>query len=345
MPRPADRAAGDRGIRPANSDGFGTGRQSDAWTMKGATPCIRPEKQMPDHNEVTHRAGFVALVGLPNVGKSTLLNRLMGARMSIVTPKAQTTRRRLLGIYSDDMHQAVFVDTPGRLEPRYLLQEAMRAEVTKAVDDADVLVYVVDAGFTESLADALDFHRPRGIPCILCLNKVDRVSAERSATIQGELNDAGWDVVVPTVATTGKGNEELRGTVLAVLPQSPPYYPADELSTAPLRYFAAEFVREACFDKLGQELPYSIEVMVDEFKERGDRPTYIAARLFVERESQKGMVIGDGGKKIREIGSAARQRIEEFLEHRVYLDLRVKVLPKWRKRANHLKRLGYTSLP
>jgi GTP-binding protein Era len=298
-----------------------------------------------NHGNGGYRAGFVALVGLPNVGKSTLLNRLMGTRMSIVTPKAQTTRRRLLGIYSDESHQAIFVDTPGRLEPRYLLQEAMRAEATRAVDDADVLVYVVDAGYADSLADALAFKRPNGIACLLCLNKVDRVSDARSATLLDELNGAGWETVIPTVATAGKGIEALRRTVLAELPVSPPYYPADELSTAPLRYFAAEFVREACFDKLGQELPYSIEVMVDEFKERGgDRPTYIAARLFVERESQKGMVIGDGGTKIREIGSAARQRIEEFLEHRVYLDLRVRVLPKWRKRADHLKRLGYNSL-
>ncbi len=308
-------------------------------------PSTQGRQQPVNHGNGGYRAGFVALVGLPNVGKSTLLNRLMGTRMSIVTPKAQTTRRRLLGIYSDESHQAIFVDTPGRLEPRYLLQEAMRAEATRAVDDADVLVYVVDAGYADSLADALAFKRPNGIACLLCLNKVDRVSDARSATLLDELNGAGWETVIPTVATAGKGIEALRRTVLAELPVSPPYYPADELSTAPLRYFAAEFVREACFDKLGQELPYSIEVMVDEFKERGgDRPTYIAARLFVERESQKGMVIGDGGTKIREIGSAARQRIEEFLEHRVYLDLRVRVLPKWRKRADHLKRLGYNSL-
>lgn len=298
----------------------------------------------PENGE-PFRAGFVALVGLPNVGKSTLLNRLVGERLSAVTPKAQTTRRRLRGIYSDGGHQAVFVDTPGLLEPRYLLQRAMQEEVGGAVEDADVVVYVADAGYPRSLQAAAEFRAPARAAALLCLNKVDRVSlreAERLADSLGE----GWSEVVATVATGGKGTETLRRRILDHLPPSPPYYPLDDLSTASVRYIAGEFVRETCFEKLEQEVPYSIEVAVQEFKERPDgKPTYILAYVYVERKSQKGIVIGREGQMIREIGRAARRKIEAFLDRAVYLELRVKVLPNWRKRAKYLKMLGYRHLP
>lgn len=305
---------------------------------------------MPEETESTsppdHRAGFVALVGLTNVGKSTLLNRLVGSRLSIVTHKAQTTRRRLLGIYSDERHQAVFIDTPGLLEPRYLLQEAMRREATAAIGDADVLVYVVDAGYPASVEAARGFACPPAAPCILCLNKVDRPSPAALARVREAVGDSRWAEVVETVATEGRGIDRLRDSVLARLPTSPPFYPKDELSDAPIRFFAAELVRETCFETLGQEVPYSVAVSVEEFKDRGpDRPLYISALLYVERESQKGIVIGEGGARIREIGRASRLKIESFLERRVFLELRVKVLPNWRKRRQHLKLLGFHSLP
>lgn len=286
------------------------------------------------------RAGFVALVGLPNVGKSTLVNALVGRRLAIVTPKAQTTRRRLLGIYSDEAHQAVFVDTPGLLEPRYLLQRAMQEEAEAALEDADVVVYVVDAGFEPSVRAGRQFRGGEGRPSVLCVNKMDRIDPGERAGLLASFPATSWDAVVPTVAIREEGVDRLREEILSRLPPSPPYYPVDDLSAAPLRFFAEEFVRESCFEQLEEEVPYSIAVQVETFRE-AEEPVYIAATLFVERESQKGIVIGRGGARIRRIGVSAREKIEAFLDRRVYLDLRVKVLRKWRKRAEELARLGY----
>lgn len=287
----------------------------------------------------SHRAGFCAIAGLANVGKSTLLNRLVGEKLAIVTPKAQTTRRRLLGIYSDDRHQAVFVDTPGLLEPRYPLQESMRAEAEDAIEGAELLLYVVDGGYAESVEAALTSPLRGREGAILCLNKVDRVREERREELEGRLREAGWDPVVATVASEGRGVERLRAAVLERLPASPPLYPPDQLSDAPVRDFVAEFVRETCFEELEEEVPYSVAVEVERFRE--DEPLYISAVLHVERSSQKGIVIGKDGRMIRKIGSRARSKIESFLGRHVYLDLRVKVLAKWRKRRDRLARLGY----
>lgn len=301
-----------------------------------------PPRSRSADAERPFRAGFVGLVGLANVGKSTLLNRLVGERLSIVTPKAQTTRRRLLGIYTDEAHQAIFVDTPGLLDPRYRLQEAMRGEATAALGDADVLVEVVDIGFPRSVEWARDHRPPTRAPRLLCLNKIDRVSEDELGALTAELGDGPWEAVVPTMAEQGTGVERLRREILARLPESPPFYPPDELSDAPVREFVAELVRETCFELLGQEVPYATAVRVERFEEReADRPLYIEARIFVERESQKGIVIGSGGSMIREIGTQARGKIEAFLDRRVYLELRVKVLPNWRKRDDFLRLLGF----
>ncbi len=291
------------------------------------------------------RAGFVALVGLPNTGKSTLLNELVGERLSIVSPKAQTTRQRLLAIYTDEGHQAVFVDTPGLLEPRYLLQEGMREESNLALADADVVVVVADAGFEPSLEHARAWRPPPGVPAILCLNKVDRLTSGDAARLRLELAQAGtWDAVLPTVATGPDGVDALRREILARLPASPALYPEDEIATAPLRFFAAELVRETCFEELGQELPYAVAVGIEEFRESSD-PVYVAASVFVERDSQKGMVIGRGGAMIRRIGTRSRQKLEALTGRHVYLDLRVRVLRNWRKDPGRLKVLGYTVPP
>lgn len=312
---------------------------------EGREPTVPGGEGVPPGAE-GFRAGFVALVGQPNVGKSTLLNQLVGAHLSIVTPKVQTTRQRVAGIYTDEAHQAVFLDTPGLLEPRYLLQEAMREEAEAAAREADLLVYVADAGYPPSLEAAGRYLRAETGRSLLCLNKVDRVPAEQVGAAAARLEASGWEAVVPTVGTRGVGIPELRKAILSRLPPSPPLYPPDELATAPLRFFAAELVREACFEKLEEEVPYSVAVRIDEFRERrAERPLYIAATLFVERGSQRGIVIGAEGRKIREIGTAARRKIEAFLERRVYLELRVKVLPNWRRRRNHLKLLGFRALP
>lgn len=296
------------------------------------------------------------------MGKSTLLNGLVGTRLSIVTPKAQTTRRRVAGIYSDRGHQAVFLDTPGLLDPRYPLQEAMQVEARSAIADADVLVYVADAGYSPSLEHARSFEPPRGARLLLCLNKVDRLAGrdggggpteepsrgprEETRGLAEELSRGPWEEVVPTVATAGRGVRSLLDAILRRLPESPPLYPTDELATEPVRFFVAELVRETCFEELAEEVPYSTAVRVDEFTDRGEgRPVYIAATVFVERPSQKGIVIGAGGRMIRRIGTAARRKVEEFLERPVYLDLRVKVLPNWRKRRNLLRMLGFRTPP
>ena len=287
------------------------------------------------------RAGICAIIGLPNVGKSTLLNELTGERLSIVTSKAQTTRQRLLGIYSDDRHQAVFVDTPGLLEPRYALHESMQVEVARARADADVLLYVIDLGWGTSVERASVFEPPPGVPSILCLNKADRIAADRVASIEAALAQRSiWHSGIVTEATTPKGVDELRQAILGLLPQSPPLYPVDDIATAPVRFFAAELIRETCFELLSDEIPYATAIEIDAFREDDD-PVYIAALVFVERESQKGIVIGRGGSMIKNIGREARRKIEAFLERPVYLDLRVKVMPNWRRRPGTLKLLGY----
>lgn len=290
------------------------------------------------------KAGTCAIIGLPNVGKSTLLNGLVEETLSIVTPRPQTTRRRLLGIYTDDRHQAVFIDTPGLLEPRYLLQRAMLAEADRAAADADVIVYVVDAGYPASIEGAQSFADSHGTGTLLCLNKIDRLPPPRLLELYAEFEAGDWAWFGTTVATAGSGVPELRDAILERLPESPPLYPEDEISTASVRYLAGEFIREAAFEELAEEVPYAVAVGVDDFRE-GDEPVYIAATIFVERESQKGIVIGKKGRMIRGIGTSARQKIERLLGERVYLDLRVKVLANWRKQEAKLKLLGFPSVP
>jgi GTP-binding protein Era len=303
---------------------------------------------MTDHPVPTtadFKAGICAIIGLPNVGKSTLLNQLIGERLSIVTHKAQTTRQRLLGIYSDDLHQAVFVDTPGVLEPRYALHESMQAEITRARTDADVLLYVVDLGFESSLEHARKFSPSTGVPSILCLNKADRVEEVESSAIVAEFSEGSeWHSVISTVATAGRGIDRLRTTILDLLPPSPPLYPVDEIAAAPVRFFAAELIRETCFEELAEEVPYATAVEIETFREADD-PVYIEAMIYIERDSQKGIVIGKGGSMIKTIGRKARTKIERLIERPVYLDLRVKVMPNWRRRPGRLKLLGYDLPP
>ncbi len=287
------------------------------------------------------RAGFVAVVGLPNVGKSTLVNALVGQRLSIVTPKAQTTRQRVLAIFTDQAHQAVFVDTPGLLEPRYLLQQGMREEAERAAVEADVVVYVVDVGYPRSIEHLAAWGRPQGVPTLLCLNKIDRASRPALQELRDSLARSGdWASISETHATQQEGVDELRARILDCLPPGPALYPEDDVATAPVRFFAAELVRESCFEELGQELPYSIAVGIEDFRE-AEQPVYIGATIFVERDSQKGIVIGKNGAMIRRIGTSSREKLEALIDKPVYLDLRVKVLRNWRKNPARLKLLGY----
>jgi GTP-binding protein Era len=282
------------------------------------------------------KAGIVTVVGKPNVGKSTLLNRIVGQKLSITSPKPQSTRDRVVGIHTSDDAQMVILDTPGLLNPRYPLQQAMRSTALSALNDADVIVYLADAteGNPPSLMEAAELSSTPRAPVLTVLNKSDAIPAARRAQLQ-----AGEDVVHVS-ALTGDGIPELMARIVRHLPESPFLYPDDDVSTLPVRFFVAEMVRETVLEQLHDELPYSVAVQVEEFRE--DRsPLYIRAVIYVERDSQKAIVIGSKGAQIRQLGEAARKKIEGFVGARVYLDLWVKVLANWRKNPVSLSRFGY----
>lgn len=293
----------------------------------------------------TH-AGYVALVGRPNVGKSTLLNRLAGEKLSIVTAKEQTTRERVTGILTTETTQMIFVDTPGLLEPRYLLQRSMLGEALMALADADVVLLILDATqgeATRPAGEALERLTARRPDLLVAVNKID-VADARAVSELATWAEGVFQVVAHRIsADKGDGVSELQSALEARLPESPFYYPADDIAVQPVRFFVAELVRETIFEAYEQEVPYSTVVRVEEFRESDD-PLYIRATIYVERDSQKGILIGRGGTAIRMLGQASREKIEAFLGRSVYLDLWVKPLAGWRRKKAALKRLGY-SLP
>jgi GTP-binding protein Era len=293
--------------------------------------------------EAETRAGYVALIGAPNVGKSSLLNALVGEKLSIITRKEQTTRQRVTGILSRPGFQAIFVDTPGLLEPRYLLHEAMVEEALVALRDADVAVLIADAtrsGETLPPDDTLSDILARGGPLIGVVNKIDAAPTADVEALADWLAERTGAPAVRTSATAGTGLSELEGRISERLPRSPFLYDAEELAVQPMRFFVEELIRESVFERYHQEIPYSTAVKVEEYRE-GTDPLYIRATIYVERETQKQIVIGSGGSGIRELGKAARAKIEAFTGSRVYLDLWIKVLSRWRKREAALKRLGH----
>jgi GTPase len=283
------------------------------------------------------RAGIVTVAGKPNVGKSTLLNRIVGQKLSITSSKPQSTRDRVVGIFTDDESQMVILDTPGLLNPRYPLQEAMRSTAIRALDEADVIVYLADAteGAPPTLVEAAQLAKRPRAPVIVALNKSDALPLSRRNELSA-LEDAAL-----ISALTGEGIPELMQRVAQRLPESPFLYPEDEISTQPVRFFVAELVRETVLEQLHDEVPYSVAVQVEEYRE--DRsPLYIRAVIYVERDSQKAIIIGSKGAQIRRLGEAARKKIETFVGgQQVYLDLWVKVLANWRKNPGSLSRFGY----
>lgn len=285
------------------------------------------------------RCGLVALAGKPNAGKSTLLNRLVGQKLAITSPKPQSTRDRVTGILTEGDTQIVLVDTPGLLDATYALQQAMRAASLAALHDADMVLYLVDASAPDQRSDTLQraaaLASPVRAPVITTFTKCDLVSVDERRALVDEHPAASC-----VSALTGDGIEPLLQRVRDGLPEGPFLYDADDLSAQTVRFLAAEFVREAALEQLDQEVPYAVACAIEEFRE--DRsPVYIRAVLYVERESQKQIVIGRGGSRIRDIGRAARLKIEELVGAPVYLDLWVKVLANWRRDAAALRRLGY----
>jgi len=292
------------------------------------------------------RSGFVAILGRPNVGKSTLVNALLKQKIAAVSPKPQTTRRRQLGILTDETSQIVFVDTPGLHEARHKLGEYLNQEARESLEHVDGALLLVDAAAEPTEEDraaaALLARLPKRIPRFLVLNKCDLLNAEqveaRRETYAALLPGADLRTVS---ARTGTGLEELHAALKAALPVRPAEYPEDQVTDSYERDIAADLIREAALLKLRDEVPHGIAVRIDEFTERENGMAYIAATLFVERESQKGIVIGEGGKMMKAIGSAARKEIEAMGGRSVFLELRVKVLKEWRKDENALQRFGY----
>ncbi len=287
----------------------------------------------------------MALVGEPNVGKSTLVNALVGQKFSIVSDKPQTTRQRVLGIATDEGSQIIFLDTPGLLTPKYLLQERMVSYIDAAVSDADVVLLLADAGRQGRISEGLETlfkRKKKSRPFVYVLNKTDLLSeGVRSEILAAEASKGIFDAVIGVSALKGTNIDEVRKVVLTHLPEQPPFYPDDIISEHPERFFAAEFIREQIFLKFRDEIPYSTAVEIRDFKERSAGKTFISADVIVERDSQKRIVIGKNGQALKELGVASRAQIEEFLGMPVFLELFVKVRDKWRQKEIHLNRLGY----
>jgi len=293
------------------------------------------------------RAGYVALIGKPNVGKSTLFNALVGQQLSIVTKKPQTTRHRILGISTSERAQIIFLDTPGILEPKYRLHAAMMKSARLAMGDADIILWMIDMTAMHPQEDireriALDFLTELRKPVFLVINKIDLVPRERILPVIAESSAAfPFREIFPVSALKCLGVDELRDTLVSILPLHPPFYPPDIVTEQPERFFVSELIRARIFENLRDELPYSTSVDILDFKEEAGKKDVINAEIFVERESQKGIVIGREGKALKKIGQEARKDIEAFLERPVFLELHVKVREKWRQSDAWLKRLGY----
>lgn len=289
--------------------------------------------------ETPSRAGTIAVVGRPNAGKSTLLNQLVGQKLAITSHRPQSTRKRVTGILTVGATQMVFVDTPGLMDPTYHLQRAMRHEALQTLQGADAVLYVADATQPfEDLATLVPESDRRGVPVVTVLNKIDRLPAAARSELASRHPQA-----FEVSALTGDGVPALVDALSALMPEGPFPYDADDASTQTLRFFATEAIREAAFEQLEEELPYAVTSEIEEFLE--DRsPVYIRATVFVERDSQKRILIGKNGARIRELGKAAREKIEQLTGAPVYLDLWIKVLHNWRRNPASLHRFGF-SLP
>lgn len=301
---------------------------------------------MPRINKykMSHKAGFVNIVGNPNVGKSTLMNRLVGEKISIITSKSQTTRHRIKGIVNTDDYQIVFSDTPGVVKPSYKMQEYMLEFSKSALIDADIILYVTDV--VESIEKNIDFiekvNRSEA-PVLLVINKIDLTTQDKLEALYDK-----WKTLIPRAeifpisATENFNVENLYKRIIELLPEGEPYFPKDDLTDLPARFFVNEIIREKILQNYDKEIPYSVEVEVEEFKEDAKRINIMAV-INVDRPSQKGIIIGHQGEALKKVGTEARLDIEAFFNKKVFLNLYVKVLKDWRNKENDLKNFGYTN--
>jgi GTP-binding protein Era len=294
------------------------------------------------------KCGYVSIIGLPNAGKSTLLNLLLGQKLSITTNKPQTTRKKILGILSEEEYQIIFQDTPGILNPEYLLQKRMLEFVQQAVKDADVILLLVDIDSDpegeKTFADETvkKVLQNKQWKKVLVINKIDLSSQDAVNRLSARFEkESVFERIIPVSALLGFNADSVLNTLLELLPVHPKYYPEDYISDAPEKFYVSEIIREKIFEQYKEEIPYSTEVIIEQFKEQEGRKDVINASIIVERESQKPIIIGKRGEALKKLGQSARIEIEDFLERPVYLEIRVKVKEKWRSDPRMLNNFGY----
>jgi len=294
------------------------------------------------------KSGYAAIIGLPNVGKSTLMNSLLGQKISIITSKPQTTRKKILGILSEKGYQIIFLDTPGILKPSYLLQEKMMEDVELSIKDADVFIIIYDVSSVASLKESEENEIIKSLvdddskKKILVLNKIDTITQDKAVLLIEKYEGTNkFKSVIPVSANLNFNIERLKNEIVECLPEGSKFYDDEIVSNETERFFVTEIIREKIFELYEDEVPYSCEVLIAEFKERQGGKDFISAEIVVERESQKPIIIGKAGRAIKLLGEKSRKAIEEFLGKEVYLELRVKVRDKWRSNPNMLKAFGY----
>ncbi len=294
------------------------------------------------------KVGYVAIIGLPNAGKSTLMNALLGQKLAITNQKPQTTRKRILGIRSEEDYQIIFLDTPGILNPSYLLQEKMIEDVELSVRDADVFVIIIDVSDEREIKKSLmndilkEVFENKNHPKILVLNKVDLLNQEKVNDLIGKFEQMkNFNSVIPISASLDFNIQRVLSEIIDHLPEGEKFYPDDIVAEADERFFVSEIIRGKILELYEDEIPYSCEVLIVEFKERENAKDFIGAEIFVEKETQKPIIIGNQGRAIKKLGEKSRAAIEEFLQREVYLELRVKVRDKWRSNERMLKSFGY----
>ena len=297
-----------------------------------------------ESDKKTFKSGYVAIVGKPNVGKSTLINDFLGCKLSIVTPKPQTTRKKIMGVLTKEEYQIVFYDTPGIMDPKYELQKYMVKEAYAAIEDADVILMMAEP-FEPPAEKDKDFFEKLShlnIPVILAINKIDLVEKDSLIPILSEYNQRfKFAEIVPISALKGTNLDLMLNLVVKYLPEGEPFFPEDYMTDYNERFLASEIIREKVFEFYGEEIPYSTTVEIEEFKEREAGKDFIKAIIYVERDSQKGIIIGENGKAIKRVGVIAREEIEKQIGRKVYLELWVKVMEKWRKDKKKMYKLGY----